>query len=230
MKSYWEDSIHDLAPHTWEAHKEALNHCLELTNRVFEPGGILETQFGKPYRKGQHSMAMDVARSFQEGRHLAAEAGTGTGKTLAYGVPAAILGILHPGIPSKNEDSDEITTNPLQTVISVHTLSLQDQLEEDFTLIAEVTKAATGSEPKTLRLSGRENYFCEVSTRRMALEADEPTIKEAATRLLEEYRDPQKRRKNAIRPRCTTSQLVSCSCQHEAALYRKRTQLCSTQR
>lgn len=188
MNKAWEDDIQEHTPQNWRAHIDALNSCVEITNEVFRPGGILETQFNKPYRKGQHTMAMDVAKAFLNGKHLAAEAGTGTGKTLAYGVPAAILGVLHPGVPKlKDNESSEVVIRPFQTVISVHTLSLQDQLQEDFQLISDITLTATGRRPSTLRLSGRDNYFCEVSTQRMAQEADEPGIKDAAQKLLDEY-------------------------------------------
>lgn len=195
MTRIWEEDIQRYTAQNWDAHIKALQDCVNLTNEVFKRGGLLETQFHKPYRRGQHTMAMDVARAFQDGIHLAAEAGTGTGKTLAYGVPAAILGVLHPGIPEakefrgrdKDPEEDEFTMRPLQTVISVHTLSLQDQLENDFNLISDITFAATNQRPTTLRVSGRENYFCEVSTRRLALEADEPPIKKLAAHLLQEF-------------------------------------------
>lgn len=196
MNCIWGKNIKDLTPGAWEKHIQALQNCVDLTNEVFKKNGILESQFHKPYRKGQHNMALDVARAFQEGHHLAAEAGTGTGKTIAYGVPAAILGVLHPGIPQEKETKEyepnesskkSFDIRPLQTVISVHTLSLQDQLENDFNLISDITFAATKRRPKTLRVSGRDNYFCEVSTAKLAQEADGPAIKKIAIHLLQEY-------------------------------------------
>ena len=58
----------------------------------FSPGGVLsrsELQF--EFRRGQYEMARAVEQAFEEKRHLIVEAGTGTGKTLAYLLPALRL-------------------------------------------------------------------------------------------------------------------------------------------
>jgi ATP-dependent DNA helicase DinG len=59
----------------------------------FSPGGML-SRSALPYefRRGQLDMARAVERSLQEGKHLIVEAGTGTGKTLAYLLPALRTG------------------------------------------------------------------------------------------------------------------------------------------
>ena len=63
-----------------------------LAGRVahaFAPGGPLAAAFdGFEPRAGQLQLAAEVSRTFAEGGTLVAEAGTGTGKTLAYLVPA----------------------------------------------------------------------------------------------------------------------------------------------
>ncbi len=58
---------------------------------LFAPGGPLARARDRfEHRAGQERMAGAVARAFAEGRHLVVEAGTGTGKTLAYLVPALL--------------------------------------------------------------------------------------------------------------------------------------------
>ena len=69
-------------------------------------------------RQGQIDMAEAVARAISEGHHLVIEAGTGTGKTFAYLVPAIISG--------------------RRTVVATATKTLQDQLaNKDLPFLAE---------------------------------------------------------------------------------------------
>jgi ATP-dependent DNA helicase DinG len=57
------------------------------------PAGALARALpGYEHRRDQVEMAREVARALAERRYLVAEAGTGTGKTLAYLVPAALSG------------------------------------------------------------------------------------------------------------------------------------------
>jgi len=57
--------------------------------RFFEPGGVLaQSSLNYEQRKGQYEMARAVEDALQSKRHLIVEAGTGTGKTLAYLLPA----------------------------------------------------------------------------------------------------------------------------------------------
>ena len=59
----------------------------------FAPGGVLSrTHPAYEFRRGQLQMAEAVERALTERRHLIVEAGTGTGKTLAYLVPAIRAG------------------------------------------------------------------------------------------------------------------------------------------
>jgi ATP-dependent DNA helicase DinG len=56
---------------------------------VFGPEGLIARAHPEyEHRPGQIEMARAVMRAFEEKRHLIVEAGTGTGKTLAYLVPA----------------------------------------------------------------------------------------------------------------------------------------------
>ena len=55
----------------------------------FGPGGVLARAHPQyEFRRGQLQMAEAVEQTLREGRHLIVEAGTGTGKTLAYLLPA----------------------------------------------------------------------------------------------------------------------------------------------
>ena len=66
---------------------------LPSLHAFFAPGGILaESALPYEYRPGQLEMARAVERALEEKRHLIVEAGTGTGKTLAYLLPALRTG------------------------------------------------------------------------------------------------------------------------------------------
>src|ERR1700723_4765027 len=63
--------------------------ALPSLHEFFSPGGILaRSPLPFEYRPGQLEMAKAVERALAERRHLIGEAGTGTGKTLAYLLPA----------------------------------------------------------------------------------------------------------------------------------------------
>ena len=57
---------------------------------IFSPTGILSRSKNFEFRPQQQQMAMAVARALQNGEHLAVEAGTGVGKSLAYLIPAIL--------------------------------------------------------------------------------------------------------------------------------------------
>ena len=88
-------------------------------------------------RAGQAWMAEAVAEAIANGDKLVIEAGTGTGKTFAYLLPALLSG--------------------RKTIISTGTKALQDQLyHRDLPLVA----GAAGRPAKTALLKGRNNYLC----------------------------------------------------------------------
>lgn len=65
------------------------SRTLPTLHEFFAPGGILaRSPLPYEYRPGQLEMAKSVERALAERRHLVVEAGTGTGKTLAYLLPA----------------------------------------------------------------------------------------------------------------------------------------------
>jgi ATP-dependent DNA helicase DinG len=104
----------------------------------FGPGGPLaSTLSGFEPRPGQAALAEAVADALECDQHLLAEAGTGTGKSLAYLVPALLSG--------------------KRIVVATATKALQDQL-----LTKDVPSAARalGRSVRCAVLKGRQNYLC----------------------------------------------------------------------
>ncbi|MEZ0338962.1 ATP-dependent DNA helicase [Mycobacterium sp. pV006] len=100
---------------------------------------------GGSERTGQIAMAEAVARAFDTGEHLAVQAGTGTGKSLAYLVPA----IAH------------ALTAEQPVVVSTATIALQRQLvDRDLPRLAEALTPALPRRPEFALLKGRGNYLC----------------------------------------------------------------------
>jgi ATP-dependent DNA helicase DinG len=109
---------------------------------IFGPHGLIARAHPDyEYRPGQIQMAEAVLRAFTEKRHLIVEAGTGTGKTLAYLVPAIAAAVARGG----------------RTIISTGTKNLQEQLmEKDVPFLQKVLpKKFTAAYMK-----GRGNYAC----------------------------------------------------------------------
>ena len=101
---------------------------------------------GEP-RPGQLAMAEAVAKTMQGGGHLLVQAGTGTGKSLAYLVPA-----LH---HTMADDAD----GPI--VVATATIALQRQLvERDLPRLVESIGPALPRTPSFAILKGRRNYLC----------------------------------------------------------------------
>jgi ATP-dependent DNA helicase DinG len=109
---------------------------------IFGPRGLIARAHPEyEYRPGQVQMAEAVLRAFEERRHLIVEAGTGTGKTLAYLVPAVAAAVARGG----------------RVVVSTGTKNLQEQLmEKDIPFLQRVLpKKFTAAYMK-----GRSNYVC----------------------------------------------------------------------
>ncbi len=114
---------------------------------------------GAEDRAGQREMADLVQRAIEGNRHLVVQAGTGTGKTLAYLIPALLSG--------------------RTTVVATATKALQDQLAgKDLPFLAEHLDV----EVEYALLKGRSNYVCLQRLREMAdpdqgqLELDEMAV------------------------------------------------------
>ncbi|MGZ4811739.1 MAG: ATP-dependent DNA helicase [Terriglobales bacterium] len=103
----------------------------------FAPGGLLaKTHPAYEFRRGQLQMAEEVAKSLQERRHLIVEAGTGTGKTLAYLLPVIRSG--------------------KRVIVSTGTKTLQEQLfYKDVPFLSQHI-----GELRVCYMKGRNNYLC----------------------------------------------------------------------
>jgi ATP-dependent DNA helicase DinG len=96
---------------------------------------------GGTERAGQVQMAEAVVESIESGRHLFVQAGTGTGKSLAYLVPALAHG-------------DRV-------VVATATIALQNQLiDRDLPRLVDAVAPVLGSRPTFAILKGRRNYAC----------------------------------------------------------------------
>lgn len=89
------------------------------------------------YRAGQLEMAEAVESALSDERHLIVEAGTGTGKTLAYMVPALLSG--------------------KRVVVSTHTKNLQEQI---FYKDIPFLEKHLGTQLRACYMKGRSNYAC----------------------------------------------------------------------
>ncbi len=103
----------------------------------FAPGGLLaKTHPAYEFRRGQLQMAEEVAKALEERRHLIVEAGTGTGKTLAYLLPVIRSG--------------------KRVIISTGTKNLQEQLfYKDVPFLSQHI-----GELRVCYMKGRNNYLC----------------------------------------------------------------------
>jgi ATP-dependent DNA helicase DinG len=111
--------------------------ALPTLHEFFAPGGILaRSSLPYEYRPGQLEMAKAVQRALEERRHLIVEAGTGTGKTLAYLLPALRTG--------------------QRVIVSTGTKALQDQL---FFRDIPFLETLLGS-LRVCYMKGRANYLC----------------------------------------------------------------------
>jgi len=112
--------------------------------QFFGPGGVLsKTHPAYEFRRGQLQMAQAVEQALAEKRHLIVEAGTGTGKTLAYLMPVIRSG--------------------KRVIVSTGTKNLQEQLF--YKDVPFLEQALAGGQADSARLSvcymkGRNNYLC----------------------------------------------------------------------
>ncbi|MGD8199841.1 ATP-dependent DNA helicase [Ornithinimicrobium sp. W1679] len=103
------------------------------------------TAVGGSERPGQVQMAQAVARAVEREEHLLVQAGTGTGKSLAYLVPAVAHAMA--------------TGKPV--VVATATLALQAQIvDRDLPRVAEALRPLLGRRPTYALVKGRSNYVC----------------------------------------------------------------------
>ena len=111
-------------------------------DQIFGPGGLI-SQFhdNYEYREGQVRMADAISTAFKDKKHLIVEAGTGTGKTLAYLIPAIAASI----------------KLGKRVIISTGTKNLQEQLmEKDIPFLQKILPTKFSA----AYMKGRSNYAC----------------------------------------------------------------------
>ncbi len=113
-----------------------------LLEEIFSPQGGLAKLFGAfEVREGQQKMAEQVLEAYLGRKTALVEAGTGVGKSLAYLVPAVIWALRHQE----------------RTVISTHTIALQEQLlNKDIPFLLK----AVDADLKAVLVKGMGNYLC----------------------------------------------------------------------
>ncbi len=131
-------------PRALPEHSDCSPIDVEEVSTHFRRGGTFGRMAGYEERAGQVEMASAVAEAFNTRRNLMYEAGTGTGKSLAYLVPAMMWA----------------WTNDTPVVVSTATRNLQGQL-----VAKDIPRAldALGDGAKKFRvalLKGRTNYLC----------------------------------------------------------------------
>jgi len=107
----------------------------------FHPGGLLaKSSLNFEHRSGQYTMAKTIEQAFADRRHLIVEAGTGTGKTMAYLLPA---------LRRARENNQRI-------IISTGTKNLQEQLYfKDIPFLESILGPL-----RVCYMKGRANYVC----------------------------------------------------------------------
>src|SRR5262249_7046 len=109
-----------------EQHPLAGADLVSQVAEIFSPNGILSRAKNFEFRPQQQEMAVAVARALQDREHVAVEAGTGVGKSLAYLIPSILFAVSH----------------KKKAVVSTHTINLQEQLtEKDLPMLAGVLGA-----------------------------------------------------------------------------------------
>jgi ATP-dependent DNA helicase DinG len=119
----------------------AVTTTLPSLYEFFSPTGMLSrSTLAFEHRKGQYEMARAIEKAFADKRHLIVEAGTGTGKTLAYLLPALRLA------RERNQ----------RVIISTGTKNLQEQLYfKDVPFLESILGPL-----KVCYMKGRSNYLC----------------------------------------------------------------------
>lgn len=141
----------------------------EAIMAILGPGGTIARSLpGYEERPQQQRMALAAGDAFNENRLVLVEAGTGTGKSLAYLVPAILW--------ARNNEE--------RVVVSTNTINLQEQLiRKDIPFL----QRATGLEFRAVLVKGRSNYLCR---RRLDASALEPGLFENdASSELQELQD-----------------------------------------
>ncbi len=125
----------------------------DLSQQASQALAAAVAALGGTSRPGQQTMSDQVAASLDDQVHLLVQAGTGTGKSLGYLIPAMIW-----AMQSKQT-----------ALVATATLALQAQLaHKDIPVAARAVASVLGREPRTQVLKGRSNYVCLLRVRDQA--------------------------------------------------------------
>ena len=121
---------------------EKVPESMDWVLKCFSSGGILqETLLGYESRLGQLKMAEAVMKGLEDSHHVVVEAGTGTGKSFAYLIPALWWA----------------KKTGRKVVVATHTIPLQEQLQQkDLPILARVLPFSF----RSVLLKGKGNYCC----------------------------------------------------------------------
>ncbi|PLX81499.1 MAG: helicase [Desulfuromonas sp.] len=197
---------------TFPPHERVPIDAHQVIELLGPEGAIARSLPDYEHRPEQLRMAEGVAAAFNHDRVAVIEAGTGTGKSLAYLVPAVLWAI----------DNEE------RVVISTNTINLQEQLiQKDIPFL----QRATGLDFNAVLVKGRNNYLCR---RRLESAGREPGLFEtAASAELQQLLDWAEKRVDGSRDdlpflpqanvweevRCEADQCSRVRCQHYAACF-----------
>lgn len=141
----WPDE--DEKPLTPNARRTPLE--VDRLTRILGPGGALAQALDSyEHRPGQIRMMQAVAEALNNGEHLIVEAGTGTGKSIAYLLPSLCFAL----------------ENSVPVVVSTNTINLQEQLvgkdiPDLVRALGECREPPVG-DLRVVQLKGRSNYLC----------------------------------------------------------------------
>ncbi len=134
----WVNVIYKPEPRYYLNEEEILN--------IFRSGGLIEKNISHfESREEQIALVKLIVDAINCSNILISEAGTGTGKSLSYLIPASIWAIM----------------NKKRVIISTHTINLQQQIAyKDMQIVEKVIKAYTKKNVNYSVLIGRNNYLC----------------------------------------------------------------------
>src|SRR6202142_1933196 len=112
----------------------AATNLVKQVEEIFSPSGVLSRAKNFEFRPQQQEMAVAVAGALQDREHLAVEAGTGVGKSLAYLIPAILFAV----------------AQKKKAVVSAPPINLQKQLTEK---ALPMLAAVLGSLPEPLKFN-----------------------------------------------------------------------------
>ena len=131
---------------------------------------VIAAKEGGSRRQGQVDLVNAVSEAFERGEHLAAQAGTGTGKSIGYVVGAVTA----------------LEAGASRVLLSTSNRTLQTQLyKKDIPLVIEALYGDLENGPRFALLKGRDNYVCRRALKDRIKKAD----KEVEALLLEEWDD-----------------------------------------